>query len=361
MVSTAIQETLDRFQIEPETLVHWEAELGLTIPTDVSGEKQYSSHHINLFKNIRKHLALGRSLDQIKRIVSLPAAETSRSEEASTNGRSPFVSVAEAPRLRAVPDVARVEDVVETAGPSIMSAEPKALVVPALGGISQHQVVPFMERLVDEKDALNTKLVEAEKLNSHLYNVNSLFHRKVKDLEAELETLQEQKEDPNQIQWMNDKSKLQHQLLDTDRERMEAQHEVARLRQQLQILTSQTAKIKQELENTQSGIEATAFIGNWRQTLTLLAIEYDEFGLNIEPSMTRRERIESAPTRCFSRCAVLKRSYAYDDNPLWSRQEEWTLSYESEHQLLGEARLEFILDEVNVARAIYRLDCQRIS
>lgn len=68
-------ETLERFDIDEEQLAEWEAELSLEIAVDKFGNKLYSPLHINLFKNIKKHIALGRSLSEIKRMIVLPSKE----------------------------------------------------------------------------------------------------------------------------------------------------------------------------------------------------------------------------------------------------------------------------------------------
>jgi DNA-binding transcriptional MerR regulator len=69
---------LEKYDIDPQTLAEWERELNLTIPMDETGHKRYSPHHINLFKNIRKHLALGRSLSQIRDMVTLPPSDQAK-------------------------------------------------------------------------------------------------------------------------------------------------------------------------------------------------------------------------------------------------------------------------------------------
>ena len=73
---TAI-DALRRFDIEEHDLRNWERELGLDIPVNIDGEKEYSPHHVNLFKNVKKHLTLGKTLDDIRKLVALPPLEES--------------------------------------------------------------------------------------------------------------------------------------------------------------------------------------------------------------------------------------------------------------------------------------------
>jgi DNA-binding transcriptional MerR regulator len=401
-----VEATLSRFQIDSETLQEWEAQLALRIPVGPDGYKQYTQQHLNLFKNIRKHLALGRSLEQIRQLLSLPASdssyveaapasassrpsaakESSPSVQASSSARSAYMS---APKLdkqafQAPPQAAPEKPIAESrpqpvagfstpapasapvasAGASLSAsiapvAETPLAVLPM--GIGQQQIVPLLERLVDEKEGLHQKLLEAEKLNSHLYNVNSVFHKRVKALEAEMEALTHRSNEAAQVQWMEEKTRLQRQLLEVEKQRLGQEETLAQAQAEQQRLQEQAARLKRSLAYLQEGLPADAFCGQWQQELSLVHIEFDQFGLNIEAKLQRVETVQEPPSRLFANCTVLQRRYAYEQNPLWSRQEEWVLAYQQDKRLVGEARLDFILDGVSVARAIYQMTCTRLG
>ena len=77
MTTPAVLDKLKAFDIQQQDIELWETELGLDIPVRSDGLKDYSPLHVNLFKNIKKHLILGRSLEDIKRLIILPKSVVS--------------------------------------------------------------------------------------------------------------------------------------------------------------------------------------------------------------------------------------------------------------------------------------------
>ena len=67
----------------------WEKALNFEIPVDEYGRKQYSPHHINLFKNVKKHIALGRTLNEIRQIINLPPLIDSKPGNPKTGDSKP--------------------------------------------------------------------------------------------------------------------------------------------------------------------------------------------------------------------------------------------------------------------------------
>jgi DNA-binding transcriptional MerR regulator len=516
MSSPTLQDTIQKYDIHPNQLVEWEGALGLSIPVNAQGHKLYTRQHLNLFKNIKKHLALGRNLDHIKQIVSLPPDFSAKAVERNVKQAwehaphlqnkvksSPVtVPAIKAPspssamtnpfpknepdliatslslasealletfketasvltQLEDTPDVTletRIETPVDTSQalpldeikPSFMEVEaPAPLVVeentvnpqaleaesepttsiplslnkpeateattdtfwentPALltpeeslasfrhqfknlaastsvvDKISteatpvQHLSAPLasslaviqdtqehslqiVERLLTEKDGLQQRLVEAEKLNSHLYNVNNLFNRKVKALTNLVQKLKHSYQEEDLMKLMDDKAKLQRQLLDAERDKLKAQREAEALKTQEKKALALQHRLAQELKAQRDGLNPQRFLGNWKESLTLREIQYDTFGLNVETQRGQHRLIDVLPTRIVGNVAFITTRYAYPDNPLWQRLETLSFVFIDDAHSQGELQVDYILDSVPVCRAIYTAHLSRVS
>ena len=329
-VETAI-EALRKFDIKDSDLIQWEQELGLSVPVDEYGRKQYSPHHINLFKNIRKHLAMGRTLDDIRKIISLPPLTESQPRASRPANKSAYASTPSRPQVRSA----------RTPG----------------GGASG--VIQLVNQLTREKDQLYKKLMETEKLNSHLYSANSMFHRKVKDLSAEVTHLRESSQENHNIKLMGDKDKLHKQLITTEKLVSLKEEEIGALRYELKTLQSQLQLQEEKIQGLTREINPDLFLGDWLESGQLLEISYDNFGINIESERVRLFRISERPARIFGNTAIIQTSYQYETNNLWKRNETLTVALLDENTLEGELTAEYILDGVPVAKAIYRVTCTR--
>lgn len=338
-------ESLRKFDIDEETLGEWESELGLLVPVDEYGRKQYSPHHINLFKNIKKHLALGRSLEQIKEIISLPPTTSSRPRAVSPVGSSvstsskPYASVPSRPTLQKG----------------------------GLGGSrTDTALVDLVNKLVSEKDQLHKKLMETEKLNSHLYNANTMFHRKVKELTQQItglkgfigqvqDKMKEGGQDTQNLKLLDDKAKLQKQLLDAEKDAASKTQELESLQKAFESTQEKVKTLEDRLTNYMNNFDPSVFCGDWVEEGRLMEIVYDNFGINIEPERNRIFRISEKPTRVYGHTAVVTTYYEYETNTLWKRTETLTAVCLNENRLEGELITEFILDGVPVAKANYRV------
>jgi DNA-binding transcriptional MerR regulator len=515
MSRATLQETLEKYEISPTELLEWEEALGLNIPVGTQGNKLYTRQHINLFKNVKKHLALGRSLEHIKRIISLPPAGVSKEvstdvkaawghvpkltkhattspvmeqpappavtpieapktsnlslqsdallesfkhdadeltqqvqedeslsvngmmaevendastvdrasietvsviEAASTDSGNTLVqkvathttpvqapridSIAarpEAPSLQAE-DVSVIEAIQQPIAPQAnetpsvrvpeslqqpQGMQASTLPVPtaavALHTLHEpspvhHLSVPMaqassttseslqiVDRLITEKDVLQQRVVEAEKLNSHLYNINGLFNKKVKELTQLVNTLKKNYNEEDMMKLMSDKSRLQKELLEAERTKIEALRRSDAMRQEVQLANQASDTLKQELYASRAGFEAKRFMGNWKEALVLQEIQFDTFGLNVEPTREQHRLIDVTPTRVIGNVAFITTRYAYPDNDLWQRHETLTLIMLEEHHAKGELQVDYILDGVTVCRAIYTASLERIS
>ncbi len=387
-----VLEALKKFDVDDATLLSWEEALGISIPVDEYGRKQYSPHHVNLFKNVKKHLALGRTLDQIRDLVALPPSE-------------------EATPL-AVPAVK----------PNAYAQAPKR---PSIGRETPPEVVHLLDKLVSEKDGLQNKLIETEKLNSHLYNANNVFHRKVKELTTVVGSLKEQIQENRNFKLLDEKDKLHKELIETQKNNQIQEHELQALRKELaktideksaqinqltierdqavqslseslenqanalnadrerqlqalrdereqqiqaliaererqvQTLVDERNAIKNHLEELTYAFKTDRFCGDWKEESELVEVLYDNFGINIEPRRNRLFRISEPPIRAYGNTAVITTEFEYANNSLWRRQESLVAVYLPDESIQGELTTEYIIDGVPVAKAIYRVRCHR--
>lgn len=428
-----VEQELQKFEVNKATLQAWEQELGLNIPTDANGQKQYSRHHINLFKNIKKHMTLGRTLDQIRSTLVLPPAETARvieqeaanpppvqpqpqfsplpeldlaikrpqqaspalerkeaptpyastpapvqlphqetsSVEALNNYQPPEEPAFEAP----FPDVEaqRPEPVTKAEPPAptlIKTREeapsPSASQPPArlsekapMGAIGQTQALQLIDRLLNEKESIQNRLVEAEKLNSHLYNVNNLFHRKVKELSSLVVKLKSNNREEINMKLMDDKAKLHRQLLDSEKARLDAERDHEKLAKQVDEIRNEKEQIQTRLEQITSNFDPQKLLGTWQEEATLKQVVFDNFGIHAEAKRSSQRQIKRLPERCFGNAAIVQAQYEYESNPLWRRNEIATLAYQSDNRLVGDLQVDYILDGVTVAQCIYQIEATR--
>ncbi|MCS6265948.1 MAG: MerR family transcriptional regulator [Vampirovibrio sp.] len=482
--AAVIAETLEKYDIAPNQLNEWEVALGLSIPTSPQGEKVYSSQHLNLFKNVKKHLTLGRNLKQIKQLIQLPASnhsvavqieppaivvqeapveieETYQSHPMteenivpkvapiSTNfknawGNSPsytkdklvFLELIELPEeaqaaeptLQTLPPVAEqptvapatplrtafaasAEALVEvstvdqqittdlTKLPSIPSnpttntlttstlsmdapiqltaqeAPPSAImasqnntvggaILPIPNGstaLNNATTMQIVERLMGEKEANQRKLIEAEKLNSHLYNVNNLFNKKVKELTQMVQQLKTVANEQQNMKLMEEKAVLQRQLLDVERNKLEQQRAFSQEQQKASLLARQLENVQQQWQELTTGFNPKRFVGHWQETLLLKQKVFDTFGLNVEPQRNQHRVFEIAPTRVAGNAGFFSFEFKYPDNTVWKRLEQLSLVSISPDELVGEVSVDYVLDGVIVCRAIYQASLQRVQ
>ncbi len=555
MTSHTIQDTFAKYDIHPQQLRDWEDALGMNIPTDAQGNKLYTRQHLNLFKNIKKHIALGRSLAHIKQIITLPPAQASQPVERNvkqawghapslqkkqplqpqeiplsvtnplphqaeslavplsleseallesfkesaeavvhpveatpileteasidplmnldleaslqadltadvpqdvtdiitepiettpdtdpadsesivetqvsvqhlepvledsitieiTPNEEPVLPVEEAPSRHASQQNntvihASLADAIEASDapksewaftPAIMSphalieslkAQPTLETVETPEALKSNSIVEkhsteasptqylsaplavvhekqehslqIVDRLLTEKDALQTRLIEAEKLNSHLYNVNNLFNKKVKELTTLIKKMKHTYNENDLMKLMDDKAKLQRQLLDVEKDKLDAQRHAEKSKDAEKYAQAAQKYLADELKSQRQGFAGQRFLGNWRESLKLREIQYDTFGLNVEEERRQYRLIDAVPTRIVGNVAFVTTRYAYPDNTLWQRLETLTIVYMEENKAQGELQVDYILDGIPVCRAIYTATLERIS
>lgn len=350
-VETAL-ESLKKYDISESDLTNWEKALNLEIPVDEYGRKQYSPHHINLFKNVKKHIALGRTLNEIRQIINLPPLTESKPKATapkavpSTNKPSETSSTSEAVEAKVLQK-------------SPYASMPKRPAVKDEQGSGAANVVALVQRLTREKDQLYKKLLETEKLNSHLYSANNLFHKKVKNMTVQINDLRESLQENENFKLLDDKAKLHRQLLTAEKVTQYKDEELLQQVRKNEQIQNQVRELESRIEALTSGFDASKFCGDWMETGHLVEVLYDNFGINIESERVRLFRISEQPTRVYGNMAIITTSYQYETNNLWRRNETLTVSYLDENTLDGELVAEYVLDGVPVAKAFYRVACRR--
>jgi DNA-binding transcriptional MerR regulator len=493
--ATLVAETLEKYDIAPKQLQEWEIALGLSIPVSPQGEKLYSNQHLNLFKNVKKHLTLGRNLKQIKQLIQLPAntqsvavtpaeaptilpastntatvqsssqpipaqqqeavanttvstnfkdawqhspnvpqnkvvflelveptPSTTQSQQPASVGIEAPTNIPAVPAIEAMSHTPITEAFAHSAealvavstveATSVATPEANATVAPSQPAVT-HQPSPppnvdsaiiltateaapstvataitpasqssastilhaptpatntadanttllLVDKLLVEKEATQRKLIEAEKLNSHLYNVNNLFNRKVKELTQMVQQLKTVANEQQNMKLMEEKATLQRQLLDVERNKLEQQRAFNQEQQKVQQLSQQLAAIQQQWQELTTGFNPKRFVGHWQETLLLKQKVFDTFGLNVEPQRNQHRVFEVAPTRVAGNAGFFSFEYRYPDNAVWKRLEALSLVCVSENELVGEVSVDYVLDGVIVCRAIYQATLQRL-
>jgi len=435
-----VVERLKPYGIDEATLTQWEQALDLSIPYQANGQKAYSPHHINLFKNIQKNRVLGRSLEDIKRIVHLPPMADARpvlgtpvtppptpistplpAQASISMGESRILHASQPQAVWPAPS-SKPEAIVEPVSEPVPEPATTVLVQSShanriertqsmsrpinpvvLSPLQSQPTTPgsamegLLEKTLADKDALQQRLIEAEKLNSHLYNANAMYQKRVETL---LEKVDAQGKgslnqlEVDQLGLMEDKARLSGQLLDSEKRVQAKQKEIYHLTRQLEDLkrrlkqheaTTQTALQTQAAQHEQyyaemetildsrireleadivraEHVDPAWFCGDWDETAQLQAVDYDNFGIHIEPQRSRRFRISEPPTRVTQNLGAITTTYTYDANPLWRRVETLYVALHTPRQLQhlsGFLVVEFQLDDTPVAKATFSVSAEK--
>ncbi len=460
-----VLKTLSKFNVTEDELLEWEKELGLDIPTDRFGNKHYSQLHVNLFKNVKKHLAIGRSLNEIKRMIILPVEYQSpkanagmskpltlRKEQAeldaddpndadydeqqemvemlypdapqapdaedddvdvSLDGPEPAETVAyDEPQIYHPPQPEIQQEVVDQQQQAMaqhaseihttfentlsnrllrqlqpalarstqpLAAAPgqaplsvvdgdqsltlprrrlKRYATPPANFISSASfaqpgpnagLLALIERLMAEKDEIQDQLTRTEKQNTHLYQANEMFQRKLKELAEELAITKAKSLGEDKLKLIDEKARLQKQIITAEHRQAEAEKRLTKAAEELKFLRSSMA----------NRVNPAIFVGNWLEESDLVGVAFDNFGINIESKRNRMFRITQQPERFFGQTAIIENTYDYQNNALWKRTETLVLNIISENRLEGELIAEYTLDGTPVAKANYRVKCYR--
>src|SRR5262249_19731982 len=111
----------------------------------------------------------------------------------------------------------------------------------------------LVDRLMAEKDHLQSELVRIEKQKTHLYQGKEMFKERVRELEHQIEQLNAQLRAHENIKLLDDKSRLQKELIIAERKQAETG-------KRLEELEGSLSYLKGSLSNK---TDATLFVGSW--------------------------------------------------------------------------------------------------
>ena len=118
----------------------------------------------------------------------------------------------------------------------------------------------------------------------------------------------------------------------------------------------------QQLQGLSTQFSAKTFVGVWHEALTLKAVVFDTFGLNVEAERQHYRHIETIPSRVVGNASFITTHYSYPENPLWQRMETLSVVALPQHtpqeghahlMLKGELLVDYAMDGTIVCRALY--------
>lgn len=198
---------------------------------------------------------------------------------------------------------------------------------------------------------------DLSRYNAHLNKVNLFYKRQISEMESDLSMTQKrvselEKNLQSKIRLYNqdDKARLQQTVLDAERASALVAHDAQRVKNELSLLKQQF----QEIANP------ARFVGTWLESSTLRKVHFDTFGINIPETRSRLFRLTQPPERIYGQTAVIETQYDYRTNTLWKRFETLTLVLNpADPKMSGELVVEYMLEGKTVAKASYKVECQR--
>ncbi len=279
-----VVEVLKNIGVTPEQIGQWERYFGIPVPHDTQGKKYYNDSHIKFFKNVKKYLALGYKLSDIK---------------SRLNAEIPAPS----PPVKKSPDPKTTKPLNK---PIINNANLKT---PDKGTL---HLIMLVERLMDEKNQL---LTERDYL---LEQIHVLEMQKQQISKASLEYIDQLSEKEEKI-----------------------------------------ASLEKDMETTIASVSAEAFTGSWSGRAKLIKVVFDSIEADIPRERTKSFKVTDPPKRLYHNMAVFMSSFQNSDDPYWERTETYRLAFNNNHELTGELDVEYFVDDVCVAKAIYSILCTK--
>jgi len=370
--------------LSPQVLESWETFFNIAVPTDAQGNKQYQPDHIRFFKAVDQLLSRGKSLDEIGALLlaqeapqptsphvveppAPPAPEATAPLQQTMTAVFPVMpTVGEPTSVAVTTEPPRSPEVVSLGQRFVQEAAPSTDLPPVSyeagelpsirpNSAEQETLQQLFQQLSQERDNLRERLLESEKLNTHLYNTNEMFRRKVRDLTESILRLKEKSKEGEVMKLLEDKAKLQRELIDVRRHREVAERSLADVARQLQQTRHEYQDVCNRLDTLRSTrIPQESFYGVWQEEAALQEVVYDQIGLNMETTRTRQVAIEhNAYMQQFGASLMFTTHYQYETNQLWQRRETVVLSWINDTQLEGPIFVEYLLEGKPVARAIY--------
>lgn len=277
-------EVLENIGVTAEQVSQWENYFGLAIPHDKQGKKFYTDKHIKVFKTIKKDLALGYKLTDIRNKL-----------------RSSFAN-ANLPK--------NIPDSKSTTNP--MKANPYEIMPKESNRSDNLHLIMLVEKLIDEKNQI---IADRDYLLEQIH------------------VLEMQK----------------HDLSNTSLEYLE----------QISKYANQVEALEEQLQLSVAEIPAEKFMDSWNAKAKLLKVVFNTIDVDIPKERNKSFKVTDLPKRIYCNMAVFISSFKCEDDPLWERTETYRVVYINEEELKGELDVEYFVDNVSVAKAIYAITCSR--
>ena len=153
-----------------------------------------------------------------------------------------------------------------------------------------------------------------------------MFQTRVRELNTQVESLQDELKAHENLKLIDDKSKLQKQIIEAEQRYTTAEKQITKL-------TTETQQLRTSLA---SKVDPKNYIGNWLEEADLSDVLFDNFGINIESKRNRMFKITLPPERFFGHTAIIETTYDYQTNTLWKRTETLILNIVHDNMLEGE-------------------------
>lgn len=277
-------EVLHNIGVSKEQIEHWERFFVLQIPKDNQGKKFYTDKHIKLFKAIKKELALGHKLIDIRRkfCTNLLPKSNIKPEPSSKLTMNP-----------------------------IKNKLPVNLPVSPNAPDNLHLIM-LVERILDEKNQL---AVDRDYLLEQVHV-----------LEMDKQALNKATSD-----YMEQISRYANQVL----------------------------VLEEQLQTSIAEISPQKFVGAWSAKATLIKEMFNTIDIDIPKDRNKSFKVVDLPKRIYCNMAVFVSSFRAEDDPLWERTETYRVVYINDEELKGELDVEYFVDDVVVAKAIYAIHCTK--
>ncbi|MEW5822485.1 MAG: helix-turn-helix domain-containing protein [Cyanobacteriota bacterium] len=279
-----VVEVLENIGVSQKQIEKWERYFGLNIAHDKNGRKFYNENHIKTFKAIKKNIALGYSLTEIREKLDLG--------------------------VKIIPESSKNQAIKPSANP--MKEENKKISPLSTTPKDNLYLIMLLERVMDEKEQF---IKDKEYL---LEQVHILEMQKQELRKASLEYVDKISEHMNQIQ-----------------------------------------VLEEQLETSVAEIAGEKFVDSWVGKAKLLKVIFDTIGVDIPKERNKSFKVTDSPKRLYGNMAVFMSSFTCEDDPLWERIETYRVAYINNEELKGELDVEYYVDSVPVAKAIYSINCIR--
>lgn len=228
----------------------------------------------------------------------------------------------------------------------------------------QAQLEGFQSQIIEleeDKKALETTISDQEQELLLLAGEKGKLESARKEIEKKFNNLEN---DSINLIKLNDD--LEEQLIAYEDKNAELIDHLESYKDQIDILEHQKREMfaaieelgnfnKQEKENT------NAYIGSWTARSTLVKSSFNSIDINIPKEKTKTFKIAEVPKRKYGSLVVLVSTKNYPNDPLWKKVETYKVALLNEEELAGELDVEYYIDEIPVAKALYTVQCHKLK